>query len=235
MSWRIVVVLALGLVVLTGPAQTEPTPARPASTEPAGSVRIMPLGDSITDGFNEPGGYRIVLWQRLSGRNVDFVGSASNGPRVLGDHDHEGHSGYRIDQLDAGIVSWVRSANPRTVLLHAGTNDLVQNHSGAPARLGALIDKIRSLAPLAEVFVAQITPIPDNAVLEERVRAYNAAIPGIVAERGQRNHLVDMHSGFTAADLEDGVHPNSAGYAKMADRWAAALESVPESLVPSAR
>lgn len=68
----------------------------------------MPLGDSITDGFGEPGGYRIGLWQRLSGRHaVDFVGSASNGPGALGDHDHEGHSGWRIDQLDAGVVSWI--------------------------------------------------------------------------------------------------------------------------------
>lgn len=120
------------------------------------------------------------------------------------------------------------------MLLHAGTNDLNQNHdvTTAPARLGALIDKIRSLAPLAEVFVAQITPIPDDAVLEGRVRAFNAALPAVVAQRGPRTHLVDMHSGFSPADLEDGVHPTSAGYAKMADRWAAALESVPDSLTP---
>ncbi len=226
MSWRIVVVLVLGLAVLTSPTS-------PARTESNGGVRVMPLGDSITDGYTTPGGYRVELFRRHA---VDFVGSASNGPSGLGDHDHEGHPGFRIDQLDAGITSWIRRANPRTVLLHAGTNDLNQNHdvAGAPARLGALIDRIRSLAPPAEVFVAQITPIPDDAVLESRVRAFNAALPAIVAQRGPHVHLVDMHSGFTAADLEDGLHPNRAGYAKMADRWAAALESVPESLTPTA-
>ncbi len=44
--------------------------------ESNGGVRVMPLGDSITDGFNVPGGYRIGLWQRLvgGGYTVDFVG-----------------------------------------------------------------------------------------------------------------------------------------------------------------
>ncbi|MDT7786156.1 MAG: hypothetical protein QOF58_4575 [Pseudonocardiales bacterium] len=222
MWWRVALVVALGLAVLTSPSRTESN----------GGVRVMPLGDSITHGFSTPGGYRVELWRRHA---VDFVGSASNGPVGLGDHDHEGHSGFRIDQLDAGIVTWVRRANPRTVLLHAGTNDLDQKHdvASAPARLGALVDRIHSLAPLAEVFVAQITPVPDDAAFEARVRAFNAALPAVVAQRGPRTHLVDMHTGFTAADLDDGLHPNAAGYAKMADRWAAALESVPESLSPA--
>jgi hypothetical protein len=48
-----------------------------ASAESNGGVRVMPLGDSITDGLVVPGGYRIGLWQRLvAGRfTVDFVGS----------------------------------------------------------------------------------------------------------------------------------------------------------------
>ena len=36
-----------------------------ASAESNGGVRVMPLGDSITDGFNVPGGYRIELWSGL--------------------------------------------------------------------------------------------------------------------------------------------------------------------------
>jgi len=48
------------------------------------------------------------------------------------------------------------------------------------------------------------------------VNAYNAAIPGIVAQKGALTHLVDMHSAITTADLADGVHPNATGYDKMA-------------------
>lgn len=221
------VVVALGL----GVGVTEP-----AVAESNGGVRVMPLGDSITDGFNVPGGYRITLWQRLAGggHTVDFVGSGFNGPATLPDHDHEGHSGWRIDQLDANIVAWLRTHSPRTVLLHIGTNDMNQNHdvANAPARLSALIDKIRATAPAVELFVAQITP-ETNPTLEARVRAYNATIPGIVAQKGPRTHLVDMHSAITTADLADGVHPNATGYDKMGARWHEALQSVPGSLQPA--
>ncbi|MDQ3787591.1 MAG: GDSL family lipase, partial [Actinomycetota bacterium] len=50
-----VVALATG-VALPGPAVT---------AESNGGIRVMPLGDSITEGTQVPGGYRIGLWQRF--------------------------------------------------------------------------------------------------------------------------------------------------------------------------
>ncbi len=100
----------------------------------------------------------------------------------------------------------------------------------APARLSALIDKIRANAPQAHIFVAQITPL-GNAANEAKVNTFNAAIPGIVAQKGPLTHLVDMHTGFTVAgDIADGIHPSAAGYDKMAARWFAALQAAPGSL-----
>ena len=233
MRWKVRPLAAgLGLAVTALFALSLPAPARAESN---GGVRVMPLGDSITDGFNVPGGYRINLWQRFTagGYTVDFVGSQFNGPASLGDHDHEGHSGWRIDQLDANIVAWLQATTPRTILLHIGTNDMNQNYdvANAPARLSALVDKIRSTVPAVELFVATITPESDPT-LEARVQAYNAAVPGVVAQKGPLVHLVDMHSALTTADLADGVHPTAAGYDKMAARWFAALQSVPDSLTP---
>src|SRR6201990_3588448 len=110
-----------------------------ANAESNGGVRVMPLGDSITEGTQVPGGSRIGLWQRFTsnGYRVDFVGSQFNGPANLGDHDHEGHPGWRIDQIDANIVGWLQTYTPHTVLLHIGTNDILQNYnvSSAPSRL----------------------------------------------------------------------------------------------------
>jgi lysophospholipase L1-like esterase len=240
MQWNLrrLSTVIVGLALAGGAALVSTSPAAAAPVAPAesnGGVRVMPLGDSITDGFNVPGGYRINLWQRLAagGYTVDFVGSGSNGPDTLGDHDHEGHSGWRIDQLDANIVGWLQTYTPRTILLHIGTNDMNQNHDvpGAPGRLSALIDKIRATAPAVELFVAQITPESDPT-LESRVVAFNAALPDIVAQKGPMTHLVDMHSAITTADLADGVHPNATGYDKMGDVWYAALQSVPGSLTP---
>ncbi|MFD8500690.1 ricin-type beta-trefoil lectin domain protein [Amycolatopsis sp. NPDC059657] len=211
-------------------------PSGPAFAESNGGVRVMPLGDSITEGTQVPGGYRIGLWQRVSagGYQVDLVGSQSNGPSTLGDHDHEGHPGWRIDQIDANIVNWLRTTTPHTVLLHIGTNDILQNVdvARAPARLSGLIDRITATAPEAEVFVAQLTPLSGDA-RESAVRTYNSAIPGIVRSKqnaGKHVHLVDMHAALTTADLIDGVHPTATGYDKMAATWFTALRSVPGSI-----
>jgi lysophospholipase L1-like esterase len=229
--WTLGAVLAAALM-LAG-AVTQPGIA---AAESNGGVRIMPLGDSITEGTQVPGGYRIGLWQRLSagGYRADFVGTQFNGPASLGDHDHEGHPGWRIDQIDANIVGWLQSARPRTVLLHIGTNDVLQNFdlAGAPGRLSTLIDHITANAPTADVFVATIIPLA-SASQETAVRSFNAAIPGIVQSKvgnGQHVHLVDMHAALTAADLTDGIHPTAAGYDKMAATWFAAMRSVPGAI-----
>ncbi|MGW3888027.1 cellulose binding domain-containing protein [Micromonospora chokoriensis] len=209
-----------------------PIATSPASAESNGGVRVMPLGDSITDGFNVPGGYRIELWQRFTagGYRIDFVGSQFNGPASLGDHDHQGHSGWTIAQIDANVVNWLRATNPRTVLLHIGTNDMYGDTSGAPGRLATLVDRITSTAPNADVFVATIIP---KSGADNQVRGYNNAIPGIVQSRaaaGKRVHLVDMYRALTLSDLADGVHPNATGYRKMAAAWYDALRTVPGSI-----
>ncbi|MFD0200452.1 MULTISPECIES: GDSL-type esterase/lipase family protein [Saccharothrix] len=196
-------------------------------------VKVMPLGDSITDGFNVPGGYRVDLWQKLvaSGRTVDFVGSMTNGPSGLGDRDHEGHSGWTIAQIDSNVTNWLRTYTPRTILLHIGTNDIYgSDPAGAPQRLSALVDRITTLAPNADLFVATITPLSFS---DATVRSFNATIPPMVQSKvnaGKKVHLVDMYRALTTADLADGVHPNATGYSKMATAWYNALLSVPGSI-----
>ncbi|WP_370318798.1 carbohydrate binding domain-containing protein [Actinoplanes sp. ATCC 53533] len=229
---RIRSILVLLALVVAGTA----IPGDAARAESNGGVRVLPLGDSITEGTQVPGGYRIGLWQRLAaaGYRTDFVGSQFNGPAALGDHDHEGHPGWRIDQVDAAITGWVTATRPRSVLLHLGTNDVLQNYNlaSAPARLSTLIDHITAAAPEADVFVATIVPLA-SASQETAGRAFNATIPGIVRNKvnaGRHVHLVDMHAALNTADLIDGVHPTAGGYDKMAATWFAALRAVPGSI-----
>lgn len=210
-------------------------PTAVAVTAPAHAatgVRVMPLGDSITDGGNVPGGYRIDLWQKFvaGGHDVDFVGSMSNGPGGLQDQAHEGHSGWTIAQIDANIAAWLSTHTPETILLHIGTNDMYGDPDGAPSRLATLVDHITTQAPEAQLFVAAIIPHTEH---DSKVRVFNAAVPGLVQEKasaGKNVHLVDMYSALTTADLADGVHPNAGGYSKMATVWYDALQSVPGSL-----
>ena len=116
-------------------------------TEVGATVRIMPLGDSITMGYNSGAipnnndyyvSYRKALWDELitAAFDVDFVGSLNSGSQEfgsLGPADHEGHPGWtddqllsgRTDQLAAGkLINWLLDHQPDVVLLHIGTNSL---------------------------------------------------------------------------------------------------------------
>jgi lysophospholipase L1-like esterase len=203
-----------------------PTPGITPAPTPVSNLKIMPLGDSITDGTQTPGGYRIKLWSTIQnlGKTIDFVGSLQNGPAELSDKDHEGHSGWRIDQIDSNINGWMDTYKPHIVLLHIGTNDVLQNYSlsNAPDRLSALIDKICAKLPAGgKLYVAQIILL-SNSGQNQSVITFNNQIPGIVQDKvnaGKPVYMVDMYSALTTADLQDGIHPTRTGYDKMADVW----------------
>jgi lysophospholipase L1-like esterase len=220
---------ALIAVLLAAP----PAVASQSTVEPAADpVRVMPLGDSITQG-GSIGGYRLDLGTKLraAGRSVDFVGSMTDGPGTMPDRNHEGHPGWTIAQIDANVGNWLRTYTPRTILLHIGTNDMYgSDPAGAPRRLSALVDKITGQVPNADVFVSTIIPI---RFADATVRNYNAAIVPMLrakAAAGKRVHVVDMYPAVPISDLPDGIHPNAAGYSKMATVWFNALRSVPGSI-----
>jgi lysophospholipase L1-like esterase len=231
----------------TGSGGFDPCPA----TDPC---KILPLGDSITWGINYGGGYRIKLFIHTSTdmKKVTFVGYDKANPPTssvltgLGSAmsawtpNHEGHSGWTIQQDDDLVtgkstatndsVSYtgkkvVADFNPNIVLVHLGTNDMYQTPTGAPDRLGTLIDDIVKDAPNALVVVASIIPFPSGA---SAVTTFNKAVPGEVktrADAGKHVIFVDMFSALTTSDLgSDMIHPNEGGYEKMAVAWYTAIK-----------
>jgi lysophospholipase L1-like esterase len=200
------------------------TAASPASAAPDTPLRVMPLGDSITWGVGSStgNGYRGPLWNMLAadGHPVDFVGTLRGGS--MSDPDNEGHSGYRIDQIAALADAALIRYRPNVVTLHIGTNDLqgATQADTAIARLRSLIGQITADVPDATVLVASL--VVSTSASEERYRgAYNQGVARIVSDaRAAGKHVahVDM-SGLTTADLADTLHPNDAGYQKMADAF----------------
>lgn len=207
-----------------GGAGFEPCPA-------SGVCKIMPLGDSITDGTGYAGGYRVELFAKAVAdqKSITFVGSLSNGPNTVSGvtfpKSHEGHFGWTISQVDGLIPDPALNPSPHIVLLHLGTNDINQNMlSGAPDRLGSLIDQIIAKLPSALIVVAKIIPEPSQA---SGITTLNNAIPPLVQTRasaGKHVILVDQFTGFPSSELGDGVHPNQAGYARMAGVWYTAIK-----------
>jgi lysophospholipase L1-like esterase len=113
-----------------------------------GAVRIMPLGDSITEGVwfadttsscNDPTfnncpdpslrvSYRRTLYNALEALSpnyaVNMVGSLSNGAGAgLTQPHHEGHAGFSSNQIAVNVPSYLSSNPPDIILLHIGTNN----------------------------------------------------------------------------------------------------------------
>jgi lysophospholipase L1-like esterase len=231
-AWLVTLVLAAtSLVGFAAPAEAAAVFVTP--------TRIMAMGDSITwgTGGDGGGGYRPPLVQsQVAGRySSDMVGSMRHGPATLYDRDHAGYRGFRIDQL-AGVAAAELAYRPEFVLLQIGTNDVLQQYelATAPDRLRALIQLITDTAPAARLVVASITPLADPS-WDADARAFNATIPDIVAAEaatGGQVSFLDMYPVLTAADLPDGVHPNQAGYNKMAAAWNERLVAMREAPPP---
>lgn len=206
------------------PALAEPAfAAVPAATTAARPLKVMPLGDSITYGVGSSThvGYRLDLWNRFRtvGFAPNFMGSLRSGH--MGDNNHEGHIGWRIDQVSANVTRYMVLYKPDVVLLHIGTNDLAQNYdmAHAPQRLSLLIDKIRRARPTTRIYVASLIAMKSSqAGVATKRTAYNNAIPGIVQKKGPMVRFVPQHL-VPAKDLSDQAHPNNCGYAKMAYIW----------------
>ena len=120
------------LLAATGCWSIATTCAQPAP------IRVLPLGDSITYGLRVAGGYRAPLHQLLTnaGYSVDFVGLRNgNGATNLPDSDHEGHPGWRIDQIDSIMLSvFDATVDPNIILVLIGTNDYGQGYDTTNGR-----------------------------------------------------------------------------------------------------
>lgn len=228
--------------------------AQPAAASIVTGVpyELLPLGDSITQGFDSnERGYRADLQTLLGtgGYQTDFVGPLQNGD--MADDDHAGYSGERIDQIDTRldtIMGDTPDNDPDIILLMIGTNDVHQNFDlfNAPSRLSTLIDHIFIREPSTHLLVSTILPLfsavdkfgnpMTPSEWAARVDAFNSALPGVVnthAGAGRAVSLVDLHALIGAPDLPDGVHPNDAGNLKLAQGWYTGIQSITAVPLPS--
>lgn len=217
------------------------------------ALRLLPMGDSITQGSpDKPGGYRGVLERRLqeAGCNFEFVGGRAANSAGMRHPQHEGHPGFRIEELRRGhtnefsscraIKEIVADLRPDCVLLLVGTNNL---YFDAPAdaadEMNLLWDEIVGAASKPMLWVGtlpMILPglkswghdIPTD--VGARVAAFNGLL-GDMAEartrRGQDVRLVNTANSVSGReDLQaDGVHPSAHAMERMGEIWWQALRA----------
>ena len=206
------------------------------------TVRIMPLGDSITQSVSPHNSYRYYLWHLLLNQQyrIDFVGSlkgVGGGPPANPDFDmdHEGHAGWRADEIAANIQMWATKAAPDVVVLHIGTNDLCQGQSieSTVTDIGNIIDGLRTVNPHIQILLAQL--IGQAPFTNCGIPALNTQLPALAASKNQPDSpvvLVDQYSGFDPTTMTfDGEHPNDIGESRMADKWFEKLVPVLETIL----
>jgi lysophospholipase L1-like esterase len=201
--------------------------------------------------FPEPAldciGYREDLWNLLvgGGYSVNFVGSLGSAYQYQYsyDNDHEGHGGQTVDWIRDRVYGpngqFLQNNPPDIVLLHIGTNDF----SGTPPlsdpddvamEVMQILDKIDDYESAEGkkvlVILAKIIKRIDSVEKKQAVEAFNLALQSKAETRilaGDNLVMVDMETALNyPQDLADDLHPNTAGYSKMADVWFSALEQV---------
>lgn len=166
------------------PAFADGSGGAPSSCEregliaPTRTVRVMPLGDSLTEGGGIGGhvSYRAALFNRLKdeGYRVDFVGTQKDPVPGVADPDNEGHGGFTIGpdtdryctrsqdgtyscqdstfNVYDHVEGWLTDVKPDVVLLLVGVNDnfvdVVQPGTDGIVRTQAPSDAPEKLAAL---------------------------------------------------------------------------------------
>jgi len=195
---------------------------RTLSAPAAGEARVVFMGDSITDGWQQPryGGF--------------FPGK----PYV-----DRGISGQTTPQMLVRFRRDVVDLKPKAVVILAGTNDIAGNTGpmtneeiqGNLASMSELAHAhnikvvMSSVTPVSEYHIANPRAVPQTTARPmERIKALNEWMKSYAAAHGDvyLDYFTAMidDKGLMRTELtEDDLHPNAKGYAIMAPLAEAAI------------
>ncbi len=212
------------------------------------SPKILAVGDSITYDTVSTlvGAYRFYLGEPFSqwyGANVKWVGenvatsSSSWAGTVMC-----GASGQRTDQINSTYDpgGQVLRGHPGLVIVHIGTNDMIQLDSGA--WVGSVAESVSNLSTLlttmlgnnATLIACVCKLVPNKiAAVDANVTALNAAVEIMLAAHiyTARIFMADCNAGFRANAswatqyMADNNHPNDAGKSRMATDILTAIQA----------
>jgi len=219
----------------------------------ADPIRILPIGDSITQGGRkdrEEYTYRYPLFCMLKDANIpaDFIGTRNKGlngdatwPDYKGtpfDGDHEGYYGAKTafvrDQLKVNLP---KLAPPDFALIHLGTNDQAPETFADTIikPLEEIIALLRARNPKVVVLVAHLNfnggaAIKIRPLVEDMAKRLNTADSPVLTVAHYQDWKENPKDPNT--DTFDWAHPNPQGQKKMAEKWFAAMKPYLKTVKP---
>ena len=224
-----------------------PAGSAPSRAAPADPVRILIVGDSMTQGSSGDWTWRYRLWRHLTehGVPVDFVGprtdlweyvEAHDGSQAYVDpafdRDHAARWGMPLAAMGADppagigatVGDLVDDYHPDVVVEMLGVNDLAFGGKTPAQLVGMLhdfVDQARAADPGVDVVLGQI-PQPWRS----DVATFNPMLGDLADDLDtELSHVVsaDTDASYSLADSFDSAHPNARGELKIAAAFEDAL------------
>jgi lysophospholipase L1-like esterase len=204
-------------------------------------IRIVPIGDSITQGGRsgrEEYTYRYPLFCKMkdAGYDFDFIGSLKSGLNADAkwpdykakpfDTDHEGHYGWKTAAVRDKLQGWVNNypTNADIALIHLGTNDQGSKdfNKDIIEPMKDMVKILREKNPRVVVIFAHLNFNGGKAL---EIRPLVTKMAEEITTKESPVLTVNMYEGWTedpqkeATDTFDWAHPNPQGQKKMAEKW----------------
>jgi acetyl esterase len=197
----------------------------------AQKVRIMGIGDSITEGGGTFSSYMGPLKTMIneSGLDCEFVG-IREGKSCGVSYRHSAFGGKNTEFIDSKIDSIFSVCQADIVLIHSGHNHFIEEKpvDGIVLSHKSIIEKLRKRNPNVKILVAGVI---DSGKLPKYsyIRDLNIRLKALVDEYADDNIIfVNVGDGFDwrIHTINDKVHPNSVGAYVMASNWYKALNII---------
>ncbi|WP_182526413.1 hypothetical protein [Nocardioides dongkuii] len=241
--------LAATVLAATGLAYVAPPLASAATSQPPPEpVRVLLVGDSVTQGSAGDWTWRYRLWQHLEsvGAGVDLVGPRTDlydnvadqhGSTAYADpgfdRDHAARWGMLLREPDVPLGELVETYRPDVVVEARGLNDFVWVGASAPETLDLVEDEVaeaRAVDPDVDVVLTRLPQTWYDESAGGAITAYNAGLGDLAADLDTPQSRVvatATGSGFVQGeDTWDPAHLSAQGEVTMAAAVADALAAV---------
>ena len=203
-----------------------------ANFSAANPIKIMAVGDSITDDGVFNGAWRLYLQPLLEANGYPFTFVGRNQSMPSGNFtktNHEGYSGAVIAPpgvlnyavhgyagtnvyLQKIVADALTNATPDLVLVMIGVNDIGRGrdpYQVATNDMPNLLDLVFSNAPNANVILAKVTslygaslPALTTPPTATNISTYNAALQAMVNQRRALGQKVSLADMFSVVDID---------------------------------